>query len=624
MNVVSVDKVSKAIGDLTLFREISFGLTEGDRVALVGINGAGKSTLFELIAKIQMPDSGDIQIRKGLKVGFLPQQPHFETNETVADLIFKGNHPALPLLRTYEEWLLYGKPDSSNFESLTDLTLAIDAAEGWNLEAKIKETLGKFDIHDLNTKLETLSGGQQKRVCLAGILLQEPELLILDEPTNHLDIEAIEWMEKRFTKGQTTLFMISHDRYFIDAVCNRIIELDNGAIKTYKGNYAYFLEKKAEQLAIDQVTHDKAIQRYKKELEWMRRQPKARGTKSRAREDDFYQLENQVKNTKSNQTLVLDFKADRIGNKIIELHRISKSYGDKTLFEPFSYTFKKTDRIGIVGKNGTGKSTFLQLLTQNLAPDTGKVVIGETIKFGLYTQQPIQYVQEDKVIEHVSRIADVFELDNGSKINVSQFLTLFLFPPKKQQTLVRKLSGGEKRRLQLLSILIKKPNFLILDEPTNDLDMLTLQVLEQYLLAYKGCLIIVSHDRYFLDQLVDHLFVFDQHKITDFNGNYTDFRQEQSLNKKTEIAANLHSKPDNTPTNSYPKKAKLTFKEQKELENIEKTLPQKEKELAQILHLMNSGGAHETLTALSSQYSALEQEIELLTLQWLELTEKNN
>ncbi|MCU0352858.1 MAG: ATP-binding cassette domain-containing protein, partial [Cytophagales bacterium] len=522
MNYVSAESIGKAFSDRWLFRNISFGVSKGDKVALVGPNGIGKSTLLRILAGTMPPDEGKVSTRREITIGFLSQQPDFEPESSVLDTLFATQHPALAAIKAYEHALAHADQPDLLAEAITRM----DAAEAWEFETQVRQILGTLGIHDLDQKVGSMSGGQQKRVAMARVLIERPDLLILDEPTNHLDLEAIEWLEHHLSAQAVTLLLVSHDRYFLDAVSNVIVEIDNGQLYRYQGNYAYFLEKKAEREAMQAAETEKARNLLRKELEWMRRQPKARGTKAKYRIDAFYELKEKASQTKNNAQLELSVKTTRLGNKIVELHDVSKSFGDRPLVRDFTYVFKKQDRIGIVGKNGVGKTTFLNLLTGQLMPDSGTVDRGDTTQFGYYTQQELIYKPNQRVIELVQEIAEVVTLANGQTLTASQFLNLFLFPPAKQWDLVEKLSGGEKRRLQLLRVLIKNPNFLILDEPTNDLDLTTMNVLEDFLENFGGCLLIVSHDRYFMDRLVEHLFVFEgEGRIRDFPGNYTDYRE---------------------------------------------------------------------------------------------------
>lgn len=624
-NVVSADNISKSFGESVLFSNLNIGLSQGDRVALIGPNGTGKTTLLEILACIEMPDTGKVSIRKDIKVGYLEQQPEFPAGMTVSQSIFSADTPIMQLLSRYERLMALNRPEDVN--ELSDIIHKIDDLDGWKMEDKVNETLGKLGIYDLDKEVNELSGGQKRRVALAALLIDAPDLLFLDEPTNHLDLDTIEWLEKVITQNNITLLMTTHDRYFLDSVSTQIWEFSNKQLFQFKGNYAYYLEKKSEREDQQQSTLEKNLNTYKIELEWMRRQPKARGTKSRSRIDSFGNLENQVKGVKKQQAIQLNFKSEHLGTKIVELHKITKSYGERQILQPFSYTFKRGERLGVVGKNGSGKSTLLNIISGGLAPDTGKVVLGETLSIGYYQQGGLNFTDDDKVFDVISNIADNIEMDNGVKLPVSQFLTRFLFPPQKQHTYVRKLSGGEKRRLQLLTILVKKPNFLILDEPTNDLDLMTLNVLEDYLASFKGCLVIVSHDRYFLDRLVDHLFICKPNEeIKDFPGNYTDYREWLTENQVVSSKAKSENKPSQNMLATKPlpatTKAKLSFKEQKEYETLGAEIPLLEAKKAEILEKMNGGSlSHQELQDISVAFEKIATEIDEKTFRWLELSE---
>jgi ATP-binding cassette subfamily F protein uup len=528
MNYLSAENLGRNLGERWLFKNLSFGVLQGEKVALIGTNGCGKSSLMDVIAGLIPADEGVMSIRKEIKVGYLNQNPIFSKTSTVLETIFASKNPIAEAIKNYEHAI-----EHNDYDGISKYTELITELDGWDYESKVKQILGKLDVHDMDKLMGELSGGQQKRVTLAKVLIEEPDFLILDEPTNHLDLDTIEWLENHLSSSNTTLFLVTHDRYFLDKVCNRIMELVDSKMHRYVGNYAYFLEKKAERAEIEAVTLEKDKSLLKKELEWMRRQPKARTHKATYRENAFYELKEKTSGKRNEDKLELSVKSERIGNKIIEIQHVSKSFKDKIIVKEFNYTFKKGDRIGIVGKNGMGKSTLLGMINGEIKPDIGKVVKGETIRIGYYKQDGLVFDPEQKVIENVREVAEFIKMGDGREISASAFLTLFLFPPATQYAQISKLSGGEKRRLQLLKVLIENPNFLILDEPTNDLDIATLNVLEEFLMGYGGCLLVVSHDRYFLDRIVDHTFAFEgDGVIKDFPGNYTDYRIWQEENAK--------------------------------------------------------------------------------------------
>jgi ATP-binding cassette subfamily F protein uup len=534
MNYLSVENLGKNYGERILFESLTFGLSQGDKMALIANNGTGKSSLLKIIASEDIADEGSVTLRKGIRTGYLEQEPNFDNSLTIDELLKQSQTNTNQLIQEYEQALEDFSNDSIlNNRTLEDLTAKMDNANAWDYERRIKQILSKFNINNLSQKVGALSGGQKKRLSLALLLLDEPELLLLDEPTNHLDVDMIEWLEKYLQQQKITLLMVTHDRYFLDRVCNHILELEDGKLYHHTGNYAYFLEKRAEREAVYNTELSKANKLMKKELEWMRRSPKARTTKSKARITNFDNIKEKATNKKVTQELNLEIKMSRIGGKILELKKIYKSYSQIDILKGFDYTFKKGERIGIVGKNGVGKSTFLNILTGNETVDSGKVNVGETIVYGYFTQKGIQLKEDRRVIDSLKDIAEVIVMADGKKVSASQMLTHFMFPPKTQHTFVSKLSGGEKRRLYLLMVLMKNPNFLILDEPTNDLDLLTLNKLEEFLLQFSGCLIIVSHDRYFMDKLTDHLFVFKGNgDIKDEYCSYSEYREKQILEEK--------------------------------------------------------------------------------------------
>ncbi len=602
-----------------MFKEISIGLNLGDKVALIGTNGTGKTTLLSFLAGREQPDSGVVSVRKGTRIGYLEQSPAFDGGLSVMDVVFADDNVIARIVKEYEKAL------TGNDESLLTSTLdAMHRHKAWDFESKAKEVLGRLGIHDVQTLFGQLSGGQKKRVALAKILLEEPDLLILDEPTNHLDLSTIEWLEGYLNTANTTFITVTHDRYFLDKVCNLTVELEGGNLYTYKGNYAYFLEKKAERENIESAEIDKARNLMRKELEWIRRQPKARGTKAKYRVDAFEDLKDKAGQRKYDDKIDLNVRSSRLGSKIIELQSVGKRYGEKELIHNFLYTFRKGDRIGIVGQNGTGKTTLLQMITGNLRPDNGQVVRGDTVKFGYYTQSELEYKEGQRVSDMVREQAEVVRLGTGQTVTVSQYLQAFLFPPGKQHDYVEKLSGGEKRRLQLLLMLMSEPNFLILDEPTNDLDITSLNVLEEFLLNFPGCLLIVSHDRYFLDRLVDHLFVFEgDGRIKDFPGNYTDYRNwlEESANATGELKTSRQAPAARKQEPAEEPKRKASFKEKKEFETLEQEIADLEGRKSELLSFMEKGGDHVQLLEWSQQLEEVSELISAKELRWLELSE---
>jgi ATP-binding cassette subfamily F protein uup len=619
MHYVSAEALTKAYGIKPLFQDITFNISEGDKIALVARNGSGKSTLLKIIAGQEIADSGRIWINKEVDVAIFEQEPKLNDNATVSDNIFNHSHPTINIIKKYETAV-----EANDEKAVNDTLSLMDELNAWDFESKVKQILGKLNIHQLNQKVSTLSGGQRKRVALAKTLIDigfehKHVLLVMDEPTNHLDIDMVEWLEHFLNKENVTLLLVTHDRYFLDDVCNEIWELENETIYIHKGDYAGFLEKKAAREQSDLASIDKAKNVYRKELEWMRKQPKARTTKSKSRIDAFTEVEKKAKQQVQDQQLTLEAKMNRLGGKIAELKKVYKSFGDKKILQGFDYTFKKGERIGIVGKNGTGKSTFINLLQGIEKPDSGKINIGDTVVFGNYSQEGLVVKEDMRVIEYVKGIAENFPLANGGTLSASQFLSLFLFPPEQQYTYISKLSGGEKRRLHLLTILFRNPNFLILDEPTNDLDLPTLSVLENFLLEFGGCLVTVSHDRYFMDRLVDHLFVFEGDGIIrDFPGNYTQYRE--SL-KEQEEGVNTENQPKLVEVKSNKPKQKLSYKEQREFELIEKEIQALQKEKTSIEQQMNTAMPYEQLQQLSIRIGDLTEAINEKEMRWLILSE---
>lgn len=624
MNYLSVENVSKSFNEKLLFSNISFGINQGQKVALVGLNGSGKSTLLKIITGEEQPDSGIVSFRNEIKVEFLGQNPHFNEEESVRESIFNSDNEVLSVIKDYEYLLEKTIHDPKSQDELQKIMEKMDRLNAWDYESQIKQILGKLGIYDLDQKVSSLSGGQKKRVALARVLIDRPDLLILDEPTNHLDLDVIEWLENYLATANLTLLLVTHDRYFLERITNEIFELDNGSIYRYKGNYTYFLEKKAEREQLEASEVDKAKNLMRKELEWMRRQPKARGTKAKYRVDAFYDLKEKASKKTNKQELELNLQTSRQGGKILEVEHIAKNFLDKKIVNNFSYVFKKHDRIGIVGPNGVGKSTFLNMLTGNIEPDSGSVVRGQTTVFGYYTQEELKFKEDQRVIDIVTEIAEYVKLADGSMISASQFLQHFLFPPATQYNLVKKLSGGEKRRLQLLRVLIKNPNFLILDEPTNDLDISSLNVLEDFLMNFGGCLLLVSHDRYFMDRLVDHLFVFEgDGNIRDFPGNYTDYREYKDETEKEEAKTTVvKTANEDIKQEQLKEKKKLSFKEKKEYEYLTKEIEQLESKKETLIAKLNSGSAdHTELTKWAEEVEVINQLIDQKTERWIELAE---
>ncbi|MEJ6793581.1 MAG: ABC-F family ATP-binding cassette domain-containing protein [Flavobacteriales bacterium] len=623
MNYLSVDNLGKNYGERILFEGLNFGLNQGDKMALIANNGTGKSSMIKIIAGKDHQDEGTVTIRKNLKVGYLSQDPDFDFNLTVEELIKTNKSEVSLLIKQYEEALIAqsendNSQNQNNLENLTDL---MNEKNAWDYERRIKQILSKFNIVDLDQKVEGLSGGQKKRLSLALLLIDEPDLLLLDEPTNHLDIDMIEWLEKFLQQQKITLLMVTHDRYFLDRVCNQILELEDGDLFHHKGNYNYFLEKREERVAAMDTEVSKANKLMKKELDWMRRQPKARTTKSKARISNFDNIKQKAQSKGIKQEIVLDVKMNRIGGKILELKKVHKSYGDLKILDGFDYTFNKGDRIGIIGKNGVGKTTFLNLLTQLETADSGKINVGETIIYGYFSQEGIQIKDDKRVIDVLKDIAEVIEMADGKKLTASQLLTYFMFPPKSQHTFVSKLSGGEKRRLYLLTVLIKNPNFLILDEPTNDLDLLTLNKLEEFLSQFQGCLIIVSHDRYFMDKLCNHLFIFEgEGKIKDVYTSYSEYRknkiEEDNPKKKAESKAEEKAPKKNN---------KVSFKDKFEYDQLEKdiaTLESRKKELE--VEITKENLSFDAINQLSDELGTLMSTLDENSMRWLELDELIN
>ena len=624
ISYLQIDKLTKSFGDLVLFEDITFGIAQGQKVGLIAKNGTGKTTLLNIIAGKEDYDSGAVVFRNDLRVGYLEQMPHYPDGLTVLQACFYSPNETVRLIAEYEQAMASG--DHSNLE---DILLRMDNLKAWDYEQRAKQILGQLKIHNFDQKVETLSGGQLKRVALANVLITDPELIILDEPTNHLDLEMTEWLEGYLSRANISILMVTHDRYFLDRVCSEIIEIDRKQIYQYKGNYSYYLEKRQERMDALNAEVDRASSLLRKELDWMRRQPQARGAKAKYRIDAFYELEKKAKQQHEAGNVNLDVKASYIGSKIFEAEHVSKRFGDLKIVEDFNYIFARYEKMGIVGNNGTGKSTFIKMLMGEVEPDSGRFDVGETVRFGYYSQDGLQFDEQMKVIDVVQNIAEYVDLGDGKKMGVSQFLNYFLFSPEKQHNYVFKLSGGEKRRLYLCTVLMRSPNFLVLDEPTNDLDIVTLNVLEEYLRNFKGCAIVVSHDRYFMDKVVDHLLVFRGNAdIKDFPGNYTQYREwkevQDQLEKEAEAARRAGIAPTMEKTSRPEKeqKKKLTFKERKEFEALEVEIPLLEAEKAELETAMSSGTlSNDELLAKSERIATVIEEIDEKTMRWLELSE---
>ena len=618
MNYLSVENISKSYGERVLFDNVSFGINKDQKIAFIAKNGSGKTTIMNMINGLDEPDTGQVVIRKEINMAFLSQNNNLQDELTIEENIFASDNEILKVIERYEKALENPNDEEAYQRAFDDM----DRHNAWDFETQFKQILFKLKLEDLKMKVKNMSGGQKKRLSLAIILISKPDLLILDEPTNHLDLEMIEWLEDYFAKEKITLFMVTHDRFFLERVCNEIIELDNGKIYQYKGNYSYYLAKKEERLASENASIDKAQNLFVKELAWMRRQPKARTTKSKSRQDDFYVIKEKAESRRKENVVELEINMERMGSKIIEMVKLNKNFPDRKILEDFSYSFQRGERIGIIGKNGTGKSTFLNILTQTLPPDSGKVIIGDTIKIGYYTQSGINPKPGQKVIDIIKEYGEYIPLTKGKIISASQLLERFLFDAKKQYDFVEKLSGGELKRLYLCTVLIQNPNFLILDEPTNDLDIVTLNVLESFLLDFPGCLLVVSHDRYFMDKIVDHLFVFrGEGQIEDFPGNYSDFRAyEDSAEPKTlsnVSTEKVNWKEKNTAT------VGLNFNEQKEFNKLEREIKDLEYNKKQIEQEFADGKVtDDAIENKANELQKIIQSLEAKEERWFELSSK--
>ena len=623
--LLQIDSLTKSFGDLLLFNEISFGIAEGDKIGLIAANGSGKTTLLNIISGKEPYDSGRVVFRNDIRVDYLDQSPSFDPELTVLEACFSVDNETVKLIAKYEEIMV-----SADQEGLDEVLAKMDLLNAWDYEQRIKQILTQLKIVDFKQKIGELSGGQVKRVALANVLIGEPQLVMLDEPTNHLDLEMVEWLEEYLSRNNISLLMVTHDRYFLDRVCTSIIEIDSKQLYSYKGNYSYYLEKRDERLATEGTEVARAKNLMRKELEWMRRQPKARGTKSKSRIDAFYTLEEKANKQRDNSNLQIAAKGAYIGKKIFEAKNVSKSYGDIKITNDFNYLFTRYEKMGIVGNNGTGKSTFIKMLLGEVEPDSGNFEIGETINFGYYSQDGLHFNDQTKVIDVVTNIAEVIDMGDGKHLTASQFLLHFMFPPEKQHNFVAKLSGGEKRRLYLCTVLIKNPNFLVLDEPTNDLDIITLNILEEYLAAFKGCLIVVSHDRYFMDKVVDHLLVFHgDAEIQNFPGNYTQFREwklEKDKIEAEEIRAEKADKNIKAITeqgdNKKENKKKLSYREKQEFESLEKEIEELENEKKDLTTQLSSGTlSNDELINHSNRITEIIELIDEKTMRWLELSD---
>ena len=620
VSYLQIEELTKSYGDRVLFSDVTFGINEGDKVGLIAKNGTGKTTLLRIIAGLEDYDTGKITFHNDLRVGYLEQMPSFFSSKSVIDTCLEGDDPVSCALRNYEHALQGG-----NTELLTHAIQEMDNLKAWDYEDRFKQILSMLKITDIYQPIEQLSGGQIKRVALAKILISEPQLVILDEPSNHLDIEMIEWLEDYLRRNKMAVFMVTHDRYFLDNICNKIIEIDNQSTYTYNGKYAYYLEKRAERIEAQNSEIAKARNLYRTELDWMRRQPQARATKAKYRIDAFYDIKDKAHQHYDNSKVNLNIKSSYIGSKIFVAHNVCKAFGNKKILDDFNYTFARYEKLGIIGNNGAGKSSFVKLLLNEYVPDSGYFEIGETVKFGYYSQEGIKFNETKRVIDVIKDVAEHIVFDEKTSYSAAQFLNLFLFSAKDQQKLIAKLSGGEKRRLHLASILMHKPNFLILDEPTNDLDIVTLEVLEEYITKFNGCIIIISHDRFFMDRTVDHIFVFEGNGvIKDFPGNYSDYRYWKMEHDKQIAEQQRNDKAQNEPASRQQNRNnnRMTFKERKEFESLTAELDDLNKEKSALEELFNSGAIIDDMAVKAKRYNVLKEIIDEKEFRWLELSEK--
>jgi ATP-binding cassette subfamily F protein uup len=622
MNYLTLDNITKIYGEKTLFQNLSLNIDKGQKIALIAKNGSGKSTLLRVIAGQDGAEGEHAKVlfRKDIKIGFLDQEPDFHPEHGILDAIFDSDNPMIRAIREYEEAMLFADKQ----DKLQAAMARMDELKAWEVEARINEVLSKFKIKDLNQKVAMLSGGQKKRLALAKLIIEEPDFMILDEPTNHLDLDMIEWLEKYLQHPQLTVFMVTHDRYFLENVTDTFFELDGGELFKYKGNYSSYLEKKAIRSEVEAATLDKNKKLLSRELEWVRRQPQARGTKAKSRVDAFYELKEETTRTNDRTSLEFSVNTQRIGSKIVELHNVSKAFGESKIIDRFEYKFKRKERVGIVGPNGAGKSTFIKLVTQELAPDTGKVIVGDTISFGHYNQNGIEFKDHKRVIEVITDIAEYIPLEKGQKMTAASLLERFLFSRAQQQVYVSQLSGGERRRLYLLTILMKNPNFLILDEPTNDLDLLTINVLEDFLMDYPGCLIVVTHDRFFMDKMVDHLFIFEgEGKIKDYNGQYSDYRADKNEEEAEARRLKTEQERKTASTNvAVSDKPKLSGSERKEFNQLERDIANLEKKKIEITDKFNDPNMSAAdMTKFSLELGKINDDIEMKEMRWMELVE---
>lgn len=620
MNILSVEQLAKSFGERSLFDGLTFGLAEREKVALVARNGTGKTSILKILAGEEMPDSGRVVTRKDLKVGYLKQEPIFPEGVEIMEWLLTLDHPLLKAVLRYKDALLNPDAESEMTASLAEM----ERLNAWDTESKLTAILDRLDLKDIHASVDLLSGGQKKRLALAGLLLTEPDFLILDEPTNHLDLDMIEWLEEWLKEAPFALLMVTHDRYFLEAICETIYELDEGQLYKYEGNYSYYLEKKEERVQSQRANIEKAKNIYRRELDWIRSTPQARTGKSKSRIDAFKKVKSEAHKQVQNKQVEIDVKMERLGSKILELHNVRKAYEDLPILNKFSYTFKRGDRIGLVGKNGVGKSTFLKMITGTEEIDGGKIITGETVRFGFYRQDGMVLNEDKRVIEVVKEIAEVIPLAKGKSMTASQLLERFLFEGDQQYTYVSKLSGGERRRLYLLTLLMANPNFLILDEPTNDLDILTLNVLEEFLFEFQGCLIIVSHDRYFLDKLTNHLFIFKgRGEVKDFNGNYLEYRAELKIEEeKKREAKKLFTEPKEKDNRPKREKTKLSYKEEREFEALTDEIEKLEKRKAEIAGIFESPNVTpEEIADLSVEMTQVSERLDEAEIRWLELSE---